>query len=343
MGVVIDFIGFVLRRSGRHRALGRGRPAAVAVATFDEGAFRGALAQLDRAQPSEVIVLGAGLAAACLKYGDDRRRVANVAMQAFPDAAWILSFDGDGYVRAAALQRLTSPACSTGRFIAIALRLNDWAPQVRTEAADAAKRVWPATSADVVAGAASYLLRQRFAWKRWAEEALCVDEVLGRPDVALAVTSLLLRGQFGALGRTLSQALRFPAYDIGLVNLATKARLPDVRARAMKTILSGKAVWPVGYDWAWVDKSMGERQRVVRTESRSVSVPASPNLVEVALADRSALVRKIAADDVIERMCDLPGIAEIASLLANDKSAAVRGRADYIKRHLNTPVDAASI
>jgi hypothetical protein len=336
MGVVVDFIGFVLRRSRRRVP---GLHAGTPVATFHEGAFRDALAQLDSAEASDVLALGAGFAAACLEYGRDRRLAAGVAMQADPDAAWILCFDADGFVREAALRHLTSSASSTGRFVALALRLNDWVPEVRREATQALLRVWPLTSPDLIASAVPYLLRQRFAWRRWAEEALCVDEVLRNPNVAMAVTSLLLQGRSGALGRTLSQALRFEVYDLALAKLAVEARLPDVRAMAMKTVFRGKAIWPVGYGWAWVDKSMGERKRVVLTESRKVSAPEPSNLLEAGIVDRSALVRKVAADVVVERMNDLPGIAEIASRLANDKSAAVRDRADYIVRHLAAPAD----
>jgi len=336
MGVVVDFIGFVLRRSRRRIPDLR---SITPVATFDERAFHDALAQLDGAQASEVLALRAGFAAQCLEYGHDRRRVAGVAMQAHPDAAWVLCFDADGYVREAALRRLTSPAGSTGRFVALALRLNDWVPEVRAEASHALLRVWPLTSPDVIASTAPYLLRQRFAWRRWGEEALCIDEVLSNSDVAAAVTSLLLQGRSGGLGRTLSQALRLPAYDLGLAKLAVEARLPDVRAMAMKAIFSGKAIWPVGYGWAWVDKSMGERRRVVLTESRKLSVQEPLDLLEAGIADRSALVRKIAADVVIERMNDLPDIVEIASRLANDRSAAVRDRADYIRRHRIAPAD----
>lgn len=339
MSIVVDFVRFVLRRPERSRplVLGQSAPglnASARPAMFDEDALRNALAQLDGAQASDVINFRAGPAAACLSYGVDRRHVANVAMQAFQDAAWILSFDGDGYIRAAALKRLRSPARSVGRFVSIALRLNDWAPEVRAEAVDAARRVWSQTTPEIIAEATPYLLEQRFGWKRWAEEALCVDDVLGRSDVVVALTALLSKGRSGPLGRTLSQALRFSSYDLGLPNLATKACLPDVRAIAMKTLLSGKAVWPIGYGWVWTDKSLGKRRRVRLTESRTISISAPSDLLEIGLADRSALVRKIAADAVIERMHDLPDAVEIAHRLANDKSAAVRDRADYIKRHL---------
>jgi hypothetical protein len=255
-------------------------------------------------------------------------------MHALPDAAWVLIFDADGYIREAALRRLASAACSTGRFVALTVRLNDWVPQVRTEAAQAVRRIWPLTSPNIIANAAPYLFRQRYNWLRWADESSDLDEVLSNPDVAASVISQLLEGRSGPLGRTLSQALRFPVYDVGVQKLAIEARLPDVRATAMKAMFSGKAVWPVGYGWAWLDKSMGLRRRVILTESRCISAREPSDLLDIALADRSALVRKIAADVVVERMRDLTNIAEIMPRLANDRSAAVKDRADYIRRHL---------
>ncbi len=335
MGVVVDFIAFVLRKSGRPPLPDQWRRHVRYAAKFDEVAFLDALDQLDRAQPSDVSAFRAGVPAACLMFGEDRRHIANVAMQTFPDAAWVLSLDRDGYVRAAALQRLATPACSPGRFAAIVLRLNDWVPEVRAEAVEAAKRVWPTTPANVIAETVPYLLRQRFVWRRWTDEALCVDAVLSRPDVVEALTSRLLAGGVGALGRTLSHALRFPAYEAELVNLATNARRPDVRATAIKSLLSGLAVWPVGYGWTWIDKSMGYKRRIMLTESRRLSAPQPPNLVEIGLADRSALVRKITADHIVEHIDQLPGLADIASRLVADKSPAVRERGDYLVRHLS--------
>ena len=323
--MILDFMEFVRGRHARR---------APPLATFDERACRNALVQLDQAQASEVLTVGARLAATCLNYGHDRRRVANVSMRAFPDAAWVLIFHADGYVREAALRRLTSAASSTGRFVAITARLNDWVPQVRTEAAQAVRRIWPLTSPNIIANAAPYLFRQRYNWRRWADESTDLDEVLSNPDVAASVISLLLEGRSGALGRTLSQALRFPVYDIGVQKLAVEARLPDVRATAMKALFSGKAVWPVGYGWAWTDKSLGLRRRVVLTESRCIAAREPSDLLDTALGDNSALVRKIAADVVVERMRDLPNIAEIEPRLANDRSTAVKDRAAYIRRHL---------
>lgn len=338
MGVVFDFIDFVLRR---RRSGAPGSPRSVPLAEFDESALQTSLAHLDLANATDVLLLGARFSAACLPYGDDRWRAARLAMQSHPDAAWVMCFDADGYIREAALRRLNSPAETTGRFVALTLRLNDWVPQVRQAAVEAFQRVWPLTSPTVIAAAVPYLLRQRFVWQRWTSEGDCLDEVLGDASVAAEVTSLLLCGQSGSPGRTLAQALRFPVYDAALPTLALQARRPDVRAIALKTVLHGKAVWPVGHGWAWVDKTMGIRRRTTLTESRSVSIPEPPGMLAAGIADRSALVRKVAATVAVERMNAIPEITDIVAALANDKSAAVRERADYIARHLGSRRDLA--
>ncbi|WP_304171644.1 hypothetical protein [Phenylobacterium aquaticum] len=334
MGVVIDFIELVL---GRRRSQVPGPRTRMPFAVFDEAAFGASLAHLDLAKATDVLLLGGQFAATCLPYGDDRRTAARLAMQAHPDAAWILCFDSDGYIREAALRRLNSPAETTGRLVALTLRLNDWVPQVRQQAVEAFRRVWPLTPPGVIAGAVPYLLRQRFIWRRWTHEGNCIDELLGDASVAAEVILLLLHGRSGSLGRTLAQALRFPVYDPALAKLALEARLPDVRATAMKTIMQGEAVWPIGHGWAWIDKTMGVRRRITLTERRSVSAPEPPDLLKAGIADRSALVRKVAAAVAVERMNNIPDITEIVAVLANDRSAAVRDRADYIRRHLGSP------
>jgi hypothetical protein len=258
-------------------------------------------------------------------------------MQAFPESAWVLTFDGDGYIREAALRRLTAPAHSTGRFVAIASRLNDWVPQVRAEAISTAGRVWPSTSTDIIADAAPFLLRQRFAWARWGEqERALLDDALGRQDVAVHLGKVLMSGRFGPLGSILRNALRFPHHDPQLVDLAFGATSAAVRAVALKTLVDGRATWTVGYGLAWVDKTQGVCRRIPLIEGRDVVAPEPGVLIRKGLEDASALVRRIAASALIEYAADMPDAAEIANRLMSDRSAAVRDRADFLLRHLTT-------
>lgn len=302
-------------------------------AALDEPVWCGLLARLDAATAQEAAGLGPTLADLVpLPFDPGLRRAGAARLP--PAADWIMSFDRDGRVREAALRRLAGPASSVGRFTALAVRLNDWAPQVRTAAVEALARVGPLTPTGVIADASVFLLARRLAWKRGAEEALRLDDVFGAAGVAAAVADRLRDGRSGPLGRVLAHALRLPAYDAGLAELAHAARLPDVRATAAMALFRQEAVWPAGHGWAWVDKSMGVRRRVALTGRRAVGVAEPPGLLRRALADRSALVRKAAADVVVQRMHALPDLERLTDALAADRSAAVRDRADYIFRQL---------
>lgn len=302
-------------------------------ATLDERALSVGLRELDEIRPDEVIALGSRNARLCLSYGARRREIAFEIMQSHPEAAWVLSADADGHVREAALRKLSRPPTSPGRLVALSLRLNDWVPQVRAAALDTVTRLFPQASAEVLASAAPYLLRQRFSWGRWtAEEQAAVDNALSRPDVVVALGDLLMRGRTGPLGATLRDALRLRSYDPQLTALAFEANLATVRAVALKTLLDGRAAWPVGYGWAWIDKVYGVRRRVPVLEVRNVDAPEPHALIRRALADRSAIIRRIAAAALIERVAEIPDAVELANSLRHDRSAAVRGRADFLLR-----------
>jgi hypothetical protein len=335
LGLVIDFLAFLRgRKSDSVRSSAVRAVKAPPKAAFNEAAMWDALARLDAASAREVMGLGARTVASCLSYGTNRREEAHKAMESWPSSAWILSMDGDGHIREAALNRLHEPPTSAGRFVSIVLRLNDWVPQVRAAAMDAAGRLWSGTSAQCIATAAPHLLKQRFEWKRWNREAIQLDEVLARPDVEAALGRMFMDGQAGPLGMTLRHALRLPAFDSRLEELATEARLPSVRAVALKTALTGHAVWTVGYGWEWVDKVYGLRRRVSLTNSRRITSSYGIDLLRRGLKDRSASVRKIAADALIERREFVPNGIELAANLANDKSPAVRERGEFLLRHL---------
>jgi hypothetical protein len=332
MGSVIDFIKHILHRPDRPPPTQGG---AIPSSTFDETALQAAIEWLDHAPPSAVIIIGPKHATSCLCYGHNRQKVAHIAMQSFPEAAWILSFDGDGYIREAALRRLSGPAHSSGRFIAIALRLNDWVPQIRAEAVNAASKIWPVTSAAIIAEAAPYLLKQRFIWRRWHEqERVLLDGTLWRHDVAAHLGQLFMNGMVGPLGSILRHALRFPSYDEQLVDLAFGAKLAAVRAVALKTLVDRRATWVIGHGWAWVDKVYGLRRRIPLLEHRNVSASEPEMLIRKGLADTSAQVRKIAISALIEHAADMPDTVEIAERLIHDPSPAVRDRANFLLRHV---------
>ena len=211
MSVVVDFLAQLMRRRSAPSSSGAGSEDVGA--TLDMAALQESLERLDHAKAPEVNAT-ARQSPTCVTYGADRRDVASIAMQARPEAAWVLSFDEDGYIREAALQRIVTPPISVGRFMSVALRLNDWVPEVRAEAARAATRIGPTLSPEIIAQAAPFLLRQRYAWRRWDGGAYHLDTLLARPDVIDAIVGMLCNTLAGPLGATRSLARFIELLDL---------------------------------------------------------------------------------------------------------------------------------
>ncbi|WP_156527820.1 hypothetical protein [Bradyrhizobium stylosanthis] len=248
--------------------------------------------------------------------------------------AWLFLFHPSGYLRAAALHRVNAAPTSPFFLAALALRLNDWVPQVREAAQLCAERELPLVDAHVAAAAAPYLLGRRIAWNRWTHEQDTLDQVFARKDVLEALAAQLRTGTTGPLAACLRHAMRFAAIDGHLIELARQAREPSVRALAYRCLISGRADWVVGFEWTWIDKVYFQRRQVPKLETRLIArVHKAADLVKEAARDRSAIVRKIAADALIAKQCQLPDRESFVAQLMNDRSAAVRSRADYLLRH----------
>ncbi|WP_265563889.1 hypothetical protein [Sphingomicrobium arenosum] len=239
----------------------------------------------------------------------------------------------DGRLREIALQRLVDGLPSPFVVTLLAYRLNDWVPEVRRAARDAACRVLPRTDATAIAIAAETLLLRFHAWSRWRSERGPLDAALGREDVMAALAQRLERATTGPAARLLSNSLRYPAIDCQLERLASDAKTPALRALALRTMLAGEARWPVGWAYEWAGVSMREQRRVRRFEARplTIAIDAGP-LVHAAASDRSVLLRREALDAVIRYQVDAATGLAIAARLANDPSPSVRERAAFIAR-----------
>jgi hypothetical protein len=107
---------------------------------------------------------------------------------------------------------------------------------------------------------------------------------------------------------------------------------------AYQCLASGNAAWSVGYGWIWVDKVYGRRRRVPELATRDIrrSRPAAEFIREAAF-DKSAFVRGVAADALIAARSEMPDGKALIAHLAQDRSWAVRSRADFIRRHPPSP------
>lgn len=157
--------------------------------------------------------------------------------------------------------------------------------------------------------------------------------MFGRSDVAAELANLMAAATTGPQASTLQYALRTPVLDQYLEQLAFDATQPSVRARALRTLIDGKAEWPSGAAWRWIDKSMGLRRRETVFEHRSLTLaPSRAVLIERGIRDKSAAVRRIALTSVIRHMLGTAEARAFAAPLEFDRSSSVREKAEFILR-----------
>jgi hypothetical protein len=251
-----------------------------------------------------------------------------------PDYAWLFLFHPDGHVREAALRTISAPPTSAFFLGALAWRLNDWVEPVREAARRCVERVSFGVPAAAAADTAAYLLQRRLVWGRWRDEAQALDLIFARNDVLAALAMQLQKRPTGSQGGCLSNALRYPGIDQHLPQLAAAAIQPAVRAIAYRCLISGKAIWPIGFEWAWIDKVYGLRRRIPTLEIRDIQRgrPAA-DFVEAGIRDKSPFVRKVVADAMIAVRSQILNEATLVAHLAIDRNSAVRSRADFLLRH----------
>jgi hypothetical protein len=253
------------------------------------------------------------------------------------DLAWLFLFHPSGYLREAALYHITTPPTSPFFLAALAWRLNDWVEPVRQAAKRCVKHVAPDIAAAVAGDAAVYLLERRFVWGRWRDEGNILDLVFTRDDVLAALATRLQEQSTGPLAACLRHALRFPGMDQHLPRLAKAAVQPSVRAAAYKCLISGKATWPVGFEWMWIDKVYGLRRRTPVLHTRTIQRDRLPaDFVKTGIRDKSPFVRKAAADAMIAVRSEIPDEGSLIAHLSTDQSPLVRSRADFLLRHPRT-------
>ena len=244
---------------------------------------------------------------------------------------WFDLFSGDGFRRERALRTIKSGA-PTAFLLAILLRrLNDWVPQVREAARIAVKDVLAESDTEIIVSVAWVLLPVRSTWGRLEDRDLQVlDTIADRESVASRLADTIERADSGPAATILRQASRRPALDKFLPRLAKQAVQPAVRALAHRMLLQRQAVWQVGWQWRWTDKSLGERVKEPKLSIRSIDHALSEaQLIEAAANDPAASVRRVAGDGLVTKKGNLTEFElEIARQLETDPypSVAERGR-----------------
>ena len=156
-----------------------------------------------------------------------------------------------------------------------------------------------------------------------------------REDVTRSLLESLKRTSSGGACTALKSLLQTPAIDRYLIDL-TRARHPQIRSLAYRSLVTGRAAWRTGYEWRWIDKVYGIGRWVAVVETREIDHdhPIGP-LIAHGARDKSPIVRRAAADGLVEHWRTLPDLESLLALFDTDTAPAVRERTDYIRRHMN--------
>lgn len=248
-----------------------------------------------------------------------------------PFLLWFDLFSRNGYRREKVLRNTDEAAPSAFLLAILFRRLNDWVPQVRMAATHAVKRVIAKTPPLIVAEALWATFPDLEKWTRNIEVAQLLNETaLRRPDIQDALSEKLISATSGPAAKVLQQFSRSSSVDRHLLNMASQAIQPAVRAAAYRILLSEQAKWVTHWKWQWVDKIFGEKRRAAVFETRPISINVDLlSVLAAAAIDPSPIVRRVAGDSLIARQ-HLFGedTRKIAISLSKDNypSIAERGR-----------------
>lgn len=250
---------------------------------------------------------------------------------------WIDLSSWDGHVRERTLRTLTGPAPNSFFLSLAARRLNDWVPQVRAAARDTVPRLAQTTDPEHVVDTLCSMLPAWTSWGRAEQlDKQVMMELASMEGVASALKRRVVSSPAGPMAAVLSQALRIAVLDGHLTEIAGEAVQPAVRAKAYRTLLLGKAVWVDGRRWQWTDvRYCLGRLNIILAERPLRDAPALLDVLNAAAADRSSIVRRVAAEALVREMSSLGGaVVPLASRFAADTSPAVAERGEFVLKRL---------
>jgi hypothetical protein len=251
---------------------------------------------------------------------------------------WLNLSHPDGRIREQTLHTLPARIPSTLYAILVLLRLNDWAAPVRAAARHRLADFAAATNPQHLAAALGYILRYWTSWGRMSpaskQDALVV---LLSDAVAAQLATALAQSPAGPMTTLLAQLGQVATIDRHLPHIAVQAIQPALRAKAYQSLLSGKTTWVAGKEQEWIERRHNLYRWRTHLDSRplTITVEHDPTLQQAA-ADRSPIVRRVAADAIIAALPHLgPSEQHLAARLAVDPNPSVAERGAYILHHSN--------
>ena len=191
-----------------------------------------------------------------------------------------------------------------------------------------------ATAPQHLAAALGYILRYWTSWGRMSPASIAV---LLSDAVAAQLATSLAWSPAGPMTILLAQLGQVATIDRHLPHIAVQAIQPALRAKAYQSLLSGKTTWVAGKEQEWIERRHNLYRWRTHLDSRplTITVEHDPTLQQAA-ADRSPIVRRVAADAIIAALPHLgPCEQHLAARLAADPNRSVAERGACILRHNN--------
>jgi len=259
-------------------------------------------------------------------------------VQPTPFLTWIDLCSGDGFKRERTL-RILSGAAPNRFFFAMAVRrLNDWVSQVRSAAREQLPSIAIASNPEDVVDVLCAVFPRWSSWGRMDTEGKqTLLEIASIEAVTHSLKSRLVTATAGPLASVLAQAGQTPVLDADLPEIASNAIQPSVRAKAYKFLLDGKVLWLVGRKWEWTDVRYckGYFKPMFCNRPLTVKSPLEETL-KAASVDRSAIVRRVAADVLIRESGTIGSFAlQMATVLASDSHPSVAERANFALKKIS--------
>jgi hypothetical protein len=260
----------------------------------------------------------------------------NRVVEIEPAHAPAFMFNRSGYVREAALKAVSQLPDKPFFLAALVWRLNDWVEPVRRAAEDCANRELPRLSIRTIVATAPFLLERMPHWGRWGSPPAIMLDTLARPDCVQELVVQFAKTAEISAG-ALRGALRFGLLDNHLLSMLRTAKRPEFRAIALKAIINSEVTWVTHYERQWVDKTYGITRRVPILARRAIQQPAPLDvLIREGAADRSPLVRRVAAHCLVQHAASLSNIKSLMALFDSDGSPSVRWNIEYLARTTNS-------
>lgn len=200
-----------------------------------------------------------------------------------------------------------------------------------------------ASNSDDVVDALFAILPHWSSWQRIEPDSRqVVLDLMCQPRWIEPYKAILIAAESGRLSRVFAQLGRSPVLDAYLAEIARYAVQPAIRSKAYQSMLSGEVSWVEGRQWQWSNLRYckGREQPVVASRPLSLQHPLLETL-NAAAADRSVMVRRLAAQSLINRL-DLLGRQDalaLAERLSRDAAPSVVERGEFILKKLFQPKD----